>query len=368
MKEEVEYYFEIDQYLKGELSDDALVKFEKALAENPALRNEVASQKLLNDVVLGAQLDLLRERIKKDIDQIDQNNNNTKNWLLGASLVLLIGAGLGIASYHKPEKTPRIDTIQETQPITVTDAPKKIELPVTQNIGKPVKKDLTKTPPVGTVQETISAPVPAEYKKETVSQETPVSIVEDTSTINLPSNIASAVELNDCQDGTIVFTISSKNSCLERATGEVKVDEKSLKGGAAPYSFELNRNGKFTSEAVYTNLKPGHYTITVKDQKGCTVEQTIEVNGKECYKKRSFSFSPELGETLKISVSSEEAGVLSIYNRAGLLIFKTQTDLAETVDWNGTDLTGNVAPSGLYVYIVEYANGEKENGQITVLR
>ncbi|GAL86790.1 hypothetical protein MYP_4020 [Sporocytophaga myxococcoides] len=365
MKEGVEYYFEIDQYLSGELSNDALLKFEKALAEDPALRDEVANQKLLNKIVLGAELDILRDRIKKDINNLDQKNN-IKKWLLGGSILLLIGAAtiFGISSNNESEKPRSVNSVAETQFVQKADPSQNNEIPIDPKTKKPVNKEVWKNPQIRNSSESLIDTVPLEIKNEIILQKETVTITSDSLAI-----LATLDKKSDaCADVNIIFKLTSASSCIDGATGEVKVEEKSLKGGTGPYFFELNGSGNFSSESSYSNLRPGSYTVKVRDQSGCLKEKSIQVSAKECYKKQSFSFSPELGETLKISVSSEEPGILSIYNRAGLLIFKTKTGQGEIVEWTGTDMTGNLALAGLYVYIVEYANGGKENGQITVLK
>lgn len=363
MKEGVEYYFEIDQYLNGELSDDALIKFEKALAEDPALRDEVANQQLLNEVVLGAELDVLRERIKKDINNLDQKNT-TKKWLLGGSLLLLISAavGIGLSINNKSEKTPSVKNSTEKPVFTYSDTSPNTELPISEK-KNPNNKEVGIAPNSSKSLERLSDTIQEEQKTETTLTETSTIILD-----TLVSNPPLAPKLDPCNGVNINFTVSSTSSCSTGATGEIKVAENSLNGGTAPYSYEFNGNGNFSSISNYTNLRPGNYTVKVKDQSGCVKEKSVLVSEKDCYKKQSFSFSPEFGETLKIPVSSEEAGTLSIYNRAGLLIFKTKTGQGEIAEWNGTDMTGNLAVAGLYVYIVEYSNGQKENGQITVLR
>jgi len=40
-------------------------------------------------------------------------------------------------------------------------------------------------------------------------------------------------------------------------------------GGVAPYTYDLNNTGTFTSTTAYNNLAPGQYTVSVKDVNGC---------------------------------------------------------------------------------------------------
>ena len=40
-------------------------------------------------------------------------------------------------------------------------------------------------------------------------------------------------------------------------------------GGVAPYTYDLNNSGTFTTTTVYNNLAAGQYTVSVKDVNGC---------------------------------------------------------------------------------------------------
>ena len=37
-------------------------------------------------------------------------------------------------------------------------------------------------------------------------------------------------------------------------------------------------------------------------------------------------------------------------------------------EWNGIGGQGEYMDAGLYIYIIEYSNGTKENGQVTIIR
>lgn len=65
-------------------------------------------------------------------------------------------------------------------------------------------------------------------------------------------------------------TLVSQTDCAT-PNGSIAV---SATGGAAPYEYKLG-SGSFGSTAIFSNLKAGNYTVTIKDAASCT----ITVNG-----------------------------------------------------------------------------------------
>lgn len=49
-------------------------------------------------------------------------------------------------------------------------------------------------------------------------------------------------------------------------------------GGSMPYTFQLN-NGAFQSSGTFNNLAKGTYTLTIKDNKGCTGSTSVTLTG-----------------------------------------------------------------------------------------
>src|SRR5690606_13579637 len=88
-------------------------------------------------------------------------------------------------------------------------------------------------------------------------------------------------DANNCiKTGQIVITqpniltasINSKNvSCNGTYTGEATVN---VIGGTAPYTYSWN-NGITT--AANTGLRPGTFSVTVTDAKGCTVNTSVVI-------------------------------------------------------------------------------------------
>jgi gliding motility-associated-like protein len=75
-------------------------------------------------------------------------------------------------------------------------------------------------------------------------------------------------------------------------------------------------------------------------------------------------------ETFLINCIQEFPGNrISIYNRAGQLVFQTQN---YNNDWRGTTQSGEPLPEGPYYFILEYKDREQKDvrveGSITLLR
>ena len=79
----------------------------------------------------------------------------------------------------------------------------------------------------------------------------------------------------DCtvSDLAVVADVNDATTC-ESNDGSVTV---SANGGITPYEFRLNDDA-YQSEATFTNLAPGVYTITVKDGGNCESNVEITIN------------------------------------------------------------------------------------------
>ena len=144
-------------------------------------------------------------------------------------------------------------------------------------------------------------------------------------------------------------------------------------GGKSPYSYWWNTNPNQLS-ALVQNLKPGTFSVLVKDSNGCEAKDSvkIKVNGicNDIYFPNSFSpngdnindkFGP-LGNVIEITKYS-----MSIYNRFGELIFRTNDPF---IKWDGL-IKGKKAATGTYVwdsnFLYQGFNKRSQFGSITLI-
>ena len=93
MRPELETYYQIDKFLQGELKGDELVAFQNKMMADESFSEEVKYQKMVNEIVIGASYNSLRNQMSRDISNIDKNTG-LKNWGIAAitGIALLSGS------------------------------------------------------------------------------------------------------------------------------------------------------------------------------------------------------------------------------------------------------------------------------------
>jgi hypothetical protein len=82
-----------------------------------------------------------------------------------------------------------------------------------------------------------------------------------------------SVTISSPQAGTTISVNATQdNNCLT-ANGTITLTPN---GGARPYTYQFG-TGTFGTDSVFSNLKSGLYTITVKDSSGCPIAVNVSV-------------------------------------------------------------------------------------------
>lgn len=125
MRPELEIIEKIEQYLKGELSVADKASFEKQIAADPALKEEVNLQQ---DIMKGIERADLKERIFRARKSFYQGKNFTKWGFGGLSLVLIVGAILFYESQanHRPYENNTLPVYNEQGEKLWSDADRNI--------------------------------------------------------------------------------------------------------------------------------------------------------------------------------------------------------------------------------------------------
>lgn len=79
--------------------------------------------------------------------------------------------------------------------------------------------------------------------------------------------------LVDCTASDLSISLVTKTDPTSCTSGNGTISV-SASGGRAPYQFKLNTDAYGTS-AVFNNLPPGAFIVTVKDQNGCERELNV---------------------------------------------------------------------------------------------
>lgn len=367
MRPELETYHQIDSYLNGKLEGEALRSFEHQLQTDPAFAEEVSFQQLTNEVVMGASYEDIRLQMTKDIDKID-TSDTTKTWSLytAAAFILITGA-VSIYSYYTNTSSTKPTNTKESNPTVPSSVSS--QAPDTY---------ITTQPKTGSSQKDIQTSIPATQHSvtntiDTQSTVAPAAQVQQhtaaekaTPDVKITQPVEKTPGTNPCSNTQIAADISTKPTCTNESTGSILIPSAQIHGGMNPYTLSLDHTPAKPIKESYSYLSAGTHTILITDKNGCSKEFHVSIAEKNC-KKTSYVFAPEKGETWKISGNDNADFTITLINIAGTQVYKSQIMQGE-FEWQGIGQHGEYLSAGLYIYIIEYTNGQKENGQVTIVR
>jgi internalin A len=170
-------------------------------------------------------------------------------------------------------------------------------------------------------------------------------VTNTTAALTVDTLIATAITL------TVAPCILSYDLRYEIITSDcsypikVMLDETSLSGGTKPYSYTVkfqNDSSQFSTSS-FTLQNEGVYDLIVKDAGGCKVNFSKKLNIPRS-EKCDPVFYPN-GDGIADTYFINETGSAKIYNREGEIVKR----LTIPAHWDGTNATGQDAPTGLYV-------------------
>jgi hypothetical protein len=372
LRPELETYQLIDNYLNGSLTGDAFVAFQQRLQSDASLAEEVELVKLSNQVVIGATIESIRQQMQADIANIDQKNTFSKvrSWSAGILLgTAVLTTGI-LYSHSTKEETAPQNTLQqkennlikpsETVPYNNNTT---IEAPLSVSASASAS---TKTKQTTTIKIDSANTITEERKSSVVSA--PTINRQTTPVIDKPSVPVTGEKkaIDPCLNIQIQASITAKPSCKEQSTGSVTIPINSIKGGVKPYTIQFNGSKPNAKKELYSYLSVGTYSIEIADSNGCSQNFTKEVSESSC-RKTNYVFAPDKGEVWKINGLDDTPFHISILNISGKTVY-TSENIEGTFEWSGFSQQGGYLDAGLYIYILETNSGEKENGQVTIVR
>ena len=147
-------------------------------------------------------------------------------------------------------------------------------------------------------------------------------------------------------------------------------------GGGVEYSWSptLGLNNSTISNPVATPVQTTDYTVTIKDEFGCTATATVTVSVICDTLDIPNGFSPNndgTNDTFVIDgIDGYPGNVLFIYNRWGNLVYKKKEYANE---WDGRSnvngvIFGEELPNGTYYYILDLNVDQKPFNGFVVIR
>ena len=166
----------------------------------------------------------------------------------------------------------------------------------------------------------------------------------------------SAVTIYTLTNPDELITYAPEETCLE-APVEIVIN-----GGVEPYQIEWDTETEHLGESLYWIQYEGLATVIITD--GCGMLQELEIAASDCSIIVPNVFSPnDDGQNDYFRIDGLESPLtasLTVHNRWGGLVFQTNHYL------NNWDAYG--VEEGVYYYVLQFSDGTKSSGSVTVMR
>lgn len=364
MKSEDELYIAIEKYIHQKMDTTEAQEFEKQLAESPEVAQKVQLQRLAKELILKNRLAQLADYSKELQQKEIKHQQYAKIAKIGACLLL---AGLSAYFFIKPTEhslpTPHKhdDSITRSPKdkvavSTATSKPQGIQKSSQKTAAKPAQEVIF--PNTREVNRPIEAPLPIhEHAGKPIEDKVPhvEPIIEKPTAPNKESH-------GPCHQVTLEAHIQTFKTCVGESEGAISVSQ--VQGGHKPYSFKVLSLVDHQEKGL-SGLEAGKYSVSITDSKNCSqVFENIVVGSKAC--NIDHQFNPALGEVWEAPSSSTPAE-LYIRDPSGHLVFQKHIGALDKISWDGKSLDGHLQ-FGIFVYLLKYADGTQQQGNITVLQ
>ena len=366
MRESNETLDSIERYTKGKMSLDEKLVFEKELASNESLCEQLAFSQIVDQMIIGDETWKLKEQMQKDLYK---SKYSIGKYLAISFFVLVTSAGLFMVFSKKEDKsevaTPASVAVKVRKQVEKKQAVQQSNTPTVSQIGSEQEKETSVKAQSITPESKVVSVQPELDQNVTALSSTQAVVAPN---VVSKQNLAVVAKIDPCASlvGDVEFyTVAS---CVGEESGELHIKAESVKGGNAPFVFKL---GERSAKTRFEQLPAGQYSLLIKDAKGCEVENVkkVMVGEKQCRKNKEYVFNPEYDPTWTIPYSKEKEAVsFKIVDKSGKLFYQTVVSAHQPTEWNGESNTGLILGMGLYFITIEYTDGSVDEGSIVVTR
>lgn len=379
----------IEDFLQGNLSEQDEEKVVTRMKQDPLFEKELEESAYINHVIEGAGVDMLREKMTRDIQRMDQQNLLKKK-IITTLLVVSFLAGL-IWSYFSLNQREKVHF--QSGSSTVLTEENEMDIPgLSQDSGIVTYLHSNEFTSDNKPESKSDSKIAYSTKEIKESKLTPnenilVGRINNDSIISLSDDI-SAEEQEKIMHEPIMyskkpaiipepepvkceidFDVDIQPSCYDKHTGAIEITFEKLDSDPSIYQYSLNDDMKRNSTGSFKELSSGTYTISIADKQGCEGIKDVFVPLKPCSREvRAYSFAPEFGEYWEISSQNSKEGIYNIVNRSGQVIKKGVCNPQGIDQWDGTDSKGILVPQGLYICLFSFDDGSVEKVEVTVIR
>jgi len=364
----------IDRYLSDALTESEKESFNLRLTEDFEFKALVENQKFANELILGDRLYSLKSMMDEDFSsgkiKSGQNSlNSGRLYLFGgmalvasALLVYLMFGNTDVEQKNAVVDSGKIEANQNPNIKSAGTNPEEITFSVK---NRKLKRKNKNTDEIVQLPEGEPSAVVGILDALNDSGNESATVVKDQQ--HTTQSLPQIVEIR-CAVKMIQAKVKSEPSCTDKEDGRLIVVK--IPDHVSPIAYGIAIAAGDTlwqSSNIFSNLSSGNYAVCVKDANGCRmqVKDLVEIGSKECKKtQQAYSFNPAYGETISIKV--ENAGTLTIRNRAGIVVFSAGVSSGDDFNWDGQTTSGGISTPGLYIYSLEYNNGNSVRGEILI--
>ena len=362
MKNELETYQLIQDYLRGNLSDEEVNSFEERLSKDSEFKEMYEEEKNFHEMTRAA----IKEDIAAEVNvafQKSKVNVQRRNWFFG----LLAMTGLGIAGYFLISNEEPVNTVVNPKTVDSILISEETETSVSSTPKKELK---TISPEKKQVIRQVSEVVredQEEQNTDTVFILPQERIVIDTAESNNRNKSHSVVEvvqqqeekvIDPCQSVNVEVEIEKTDACLFGERGQLEIvftsDDETLR-------YWLN--GNLMEEPFAEKLSTGTYQVLVKNLDNCTVyNEKVLIKTKRCEDlPKAFNVDQEVW----IYPTNDVLVELTILSKYGK---KLVTINAENPEWDGHGSNGEQLSTDDYIFIVSKEGKVIDKGNVTLVR
>lgn len=127
---------------------------------------------------------------------------------------------------------------------------------------------------------------------------------------------------------------------------------------SGPDGFSSSQN-----PIVITKAATGNYDLTITDQNGCSVTESINVIRTICSIPKGVSANND-GDNDSLDLTGFGVERLKIFNRYGMLVYEMGNYINQ---WKGQDKYGHTLPSATYYYLATMDTGEVKSGWVYLI-
>lgn len=361
----LDQYQNIEKYLKGDLSKDEIKSFEEQMASDNEFYQEVQLHKVVHESIIENNLLELR----KKMDMIDPSEMIQSNFWSKA-----IGFGAAVLGIFLMVEGSMNHTHEG---VIVTSEKIEIKSDVS---GSVIHEDGQEMTPVKKLVPQQSASHENEFVKP-LGMQSDEEILTDKkfhvkaeprtlssshrsslpglrvqeSEFSLPDVIASGNNVN-CEKEKEYVSLSVDHPCYQGDLGSIEF-------GGLTFD-EISINEETYQSGSFGGLSEGVYNFRMKSSKGC--EFTKKVTLESIFCQGDQAFSPKDGDVWKVP-TYDLAGVLTVFGMSGEILFVTEFDQGQSVEWDGVRHEGMTIGRGEYIYRIDFQNGKRIDDKLTVL-